>query len=526
MTPKHLFSCALTLGILLFTGCASNKVDTSEKRIEMAKLRDKIRGGWAGQMIGVSFGAPTEFRHLQKIIEGPLPEWSPERLRNSLNQDDLYVDMTFAQVLDDKGLDASTMDFGNMLRDAKYRLWHANLAARRALRRGVSPMESGTPKYNSHANDIDFQIEADFAGLMAPGLPQSSNTICYRAGRVVNEGDGILGGMFVSAMYSAAFFENDPVKVVEAGLAAIPANSEYAKVIADVIRWHKEKPTDWKWNWQQIEDKWDRDEPCPAGALLPFNIDAKLNGAYIVLGMLYGEGDMGKTLDISTRAGQDSDCNPASAAGVLGVMLGYDAIPNEWKNGIDEIANEKFAYTNYSLNSIVESTEKRAVALVQRTGGRVDGSTLVVKTEQPKAMDIPLWNDYGKPVERVSVFDKRWSFKGPWSDVVASEDKRKSADKAGAEASIEFEGTGVILVGTYLQSVRAGTAEVYVDGKLAATVDVSSDEEKDAKGHESIYHDFNLAPGKHTLKLVVLGKPYGDSKGSEVYLNDIVVFRK
>lgn len=526
MTPKHLFTCALTLGLLLFSSCAANKVDTGEKRIEMAKLRDKIRGGWAGQMIGVSFGAPTEFRHLQKIIEGPLPEWNPERLRNSLNQDDLYVDMTFAQVLDDKGLDAQTVDFGNMLRDAKYHLWHANLAARRALRRGVSPMESGTPKYNAHANDIDFQIEADFVGLMAPGLPQSSNDICYRAGRVVNEGDGILGGMFVSAMYSAAFFENDPAKVVEAGLAAIPANSEYAKVIADVIRWHKEKPADWRWNWQQIQDKWDRDEPCPAGALLPFNIDAKLNGAYIVLGMLYGEGDMGKTLDISTRAGQDSDCNPASAAGVLGVMLGYDAIPNEWKNGIEEIANEKFAYTNYSLNTIVESTEKRAVALVERTGGRRDGDTLIVKTEQPKPMDIPLWNDYGKPVERISVFDKRWSFKGPWSDAVASSDKRKIASKAGAEASIEFEGTGVILVGTYLQSVRAGTAEVYLDGKLAATVDVSSDEEEAAKREESIFHDFNLAPGKHTLRVVVLGKPYGDSKGSDVYLNDIVVFQK
>src|SRR5690606_4459857 len=182
---KHLFTGALALGLLLFASCASNNAsDTSEKRIEVAKLRDKIRGGWAGQMIGVSFGAPTEFRSLQKIIEGPLPEWNPERLRNSLNQDDLYVDMTFAQVLDDKGLNATTDDFGNMLRDAKYHLWHANLAARRALRRGVSPMESGTPKYNAHAIDIDFQIEADFVGLMAPGLPQASNDICYRAGRV------------------------------------------------------------------------------------------------------------------------------------------------------------------------------------------------------------------------------------------------------------------------------------------------------------------------------------------------------
>ena len=33
-------------------------------------LLDKIRGGWAGQMIGVSYGAPTEFRYLGEIIAG------------------------------------------------------------------------------------------------------------------------------------------------------------------------------------------------------------------------------------------------------------------------------------------------------------------------------------------------------------------------------------------------------------------------------------------------------------------------
>ena len=70
-------------------------------------------------------------------------KWSPEMVSNSLDQDDLYVDMTFAKVLDDKGLDATTADFGAMLRDAKYRLWHANLSARRALKRGVPAELSG-----------------------------------------------------------------------------------------------------------------------------------------------------------------------------------------------------------------------------------------------------------------------------------------------------------------------------------------------------------------------------------------------
>src|SRR5919202_1293153 len=89
---------------------------TKTQSISLEDLRDKIEGGWAGQMIGVSFGAPTEFRYREKIIEGDLPKWTPERVSNSIQQDDLYVDMTFAKVLDDKGLNATTADFGAMFR--------------------------------------------------------------------------------------------------------------------------------------------------------------------------------------------------------------------------------------------------------------------------------------------------------------------------------------------------------------------------------------------------------------------------
>ena len=89
-------------------------------------------------MIGVSYGLPTEFRFNNQIIpEDRLPEWTPDRVASALDNDDLYVDMTFAAVLDEKGLDATTEDFGAMFRESGYRLWHANLAARRALRRGV-----------------------------------------------------------------------------------------------------------------------------------------------------------------------------------------------------------------------------------------------------------------------------------------------------------------------------------------------------------------------------------------------------
>jgi hypothetical protein len=510
---RHLVTLAAALALCL-------PASAQMRRISLEELRDRVAGGWAGQMIGVSFGAPTEFRYREEIIpRDKLPKWSPEMVKNSLNQDDLYVDMTFAQVLDDKGLDATTEDFGAMFRDAKYALWHANLAARRALKRGVPATLSGTPKYNAHANDIDFQIEADFVGLMAPGMMRSATDIAWRAGRVMNYGDGIYGGIFVSCMYSAAFFENDPRRIVETGLACLPAKSPYARLIADVLRWHKETPDDWERVWREIEKKWNRREPCPSGALKPFNIDAKLNGAYIALGLLFGGGDMTRTIEISTQAGQDSDCNPSSAAGILGVMMGYSKIPDSWKSGIPPIAGEKFRYTNFSFNTIVDSTVSRAIALAKKNGGAAGAQSLTVRWQKPVPARYEVWDDYGSPVERIPASDARWNFSGAWT---ADQSGTKLASEKGASAEISFEGTGFIVVGPYLPG--GGTADVFLDGAPAGSIDVYPDENA-RKGEESVWHVFGLKNGRHSAKIILKGERFGESKGTSLGISDLVVFR-
>ncbi len=500
--------------ILLAAAPPSGKV----REISLERLRDKIAGGWAGQMIGVSYGAPTEFRYRERINEDTLPEWNDRRVENALDQDDLYVDMTLAKVLDDKGLDASTADFGEVFQKAKYRLWHANLAARRALRRGVPAEKAGLPEYNVHANDIDFQIEADFIGLMAPAMPRSSNAICSRAGRLMNYGDGIYGGMFVSGMYAAAFFETDPRRIVEAGLRTIPAGSPYARTIADTLRWAAEYPDDWKKVWALLEKKWNNREPCPEGALRPFNIDARLNGAYIALGLLFGKGDFFRTMDIATRAGQDSDCNPASAVGVLGVVLGYRGIPEVWRRGIPAIADRKFNYTDFTFETITDSTVKRAIRLAESHGGRLQGDTLLIREETPVAPKLEVWDDYGSPVERIGRADARFAFRGEWSEGK----NYRAASSRGAEVVVRFEGTGAILVGPYLPD--GGTADVYLDGKLDRTVDVYPDEDA-TKNSDAVWHRFRLRPGKHELRLVVRGEPFPGSRGTTIGIEDLVVFR-
>jgi ADP-ribosylglycohydrolase len=514
---KRATSCVVA-AILVFTSLARAEA----RQISLDEFRDKVRGAWAGKMVGVVVGFPTEFHFQGKMVpDEAMPVWKPEMIRGALVQDDLYVQMVFAKVIDDKGLGATTADFCEMFRDAKFQLWHASQAARRGLKRGVPAGETGTPKYNAHGNDIAFQINSDFAGLMCPGLPQASNDLISRAARVTCWGDGICGGMFVAGMYTRAFFETDMRKVVEAGLACVPPDTEYAKAITDVLAWSKEEP-DWKKTWQRVNEKYDNQDRCPYGALEPLNIDAKINGAYLAIGLLYGNDEFYKTIDVATRCGQDSDCNPSTAAGIWGAMHGFHAIPERYVSGLGAIADEKFSYTPYTFDGIVQSTIDRAIAQIRATGGAVDGERITIKLQEPKSTPVPQYA-IGKPVERVYCDDARWRWTGDWKrDPAPRNGVERSAETKGAEASIEFEGTGALICGPYL--VNGGTADVYVDRQLDRTVDVLVDDGR-RKAMEDVWHRFDLPPGKHTLKLVVRGEPFRDSKGSEVRVHSLVVYR-
>ena len=57
--------------------------------------------------------------------------------------------------------------------------------------------------------------------------------------------------------------------------------------------------------------------------------NANLNGAAGVLAQLYGAGDFQKTLDLSCAMGFDADNQAATLAGLLGVILGRDGLPDD-----------------------------------------------------------------------------------------------------------------------------------------------------------------------------------------------------
>ena len=105
----------------------------------------------------------------------------------------------FVEVFEKEGMEAPATSHANAFANAEYQLWHANQAARYNILNGIDPPGSGYWENNPHADDIDFQIEADFAGLMNPGMVNSSSEICDRVGHIMNYGDGWYGGVYVAA---------------------------------------------------------------------------------------------------------------------------------------------------------------------------------------------------------------------------------------------------------------------------------------------------------------------------------------
>ena len=93
--PARILAC-LWIAVV----CLSSAGAQEQRTMTRQALRDKIRGGWAGQMIGVAYGAPTEFRSKARILEGELA-WKAGMLENTIHQDDLYVEMTFSKVMDE-----------------------------------------------------------------------------------------------------------------------------------------------------------------------------------------------------------------------------------------------------------------------------------------------------------------------------------------------------------------------------------------------------------------------------------------
>ncbi|MBY0426649.1 MAG: ADP-ribosylglycohydrolase family protein, partial [Cytophagales bacterium] len=348
------------------------------------------------------------------------------------------------------GLDAPSAVLAKDFANTSYNLWFANQVGRYNIQHGLLPPASGHWKNNPEAESIDFQIEADFAGLMCPGMPAYAARICDSVGHIMNYGDGYYGGVFVATMYSVAFFEKKPEDVIQKALISLPPQSGFRKCMEDVVRWHQKYPTDWKQTWFELQKKWGNDNGSPIGIFVPWNIDAKINAAYVLMGLLYGNGDFGKTMEIAIRCGNDSDCNPGTAAGILGVMYGYEKIPAVWKQGLEKVENLPFMGTKNSLNSAAALSLKHAMWVAERNGGKSTADSVYIKKQPVRQVAWEQNMPNHIPTEKLS-----------WNTPLTT------------EKEFSFNGIGYAVAGRVLpeenESDHVFMVEVWLDGKKVET---------------------------------------------------------
>ena len=92
---------------------ACGLLHAEERKLSLETYRDKMEGGWLGQIIGVCWGGPTEFRFNHQIIpDEHVTKWTPELINQAFGQDDLYVEMTFIRSMEEHGIDVSIRQAG------------------------------------------------------------------------------------------------------------------------------------------------------------------------------------------------------------------------------------------------------------------------------------------------------------------------------------------------------------------------------------------------------------------------------
>jgi hypothetical protein len=236
-------------------------------------------------------------------------------------------------------------------------IWVATRRARVLMDQGVVPPSTGSPELNPEgAWAMDAQLETEVFGLIAPGDPETARRRARRFALVTSSGPAVDASAFYAQMYAEAFFESDVNELISSALASEPAGSIVAPIVDDVQRWRKANPDDWRKTRTLIAAKYDTDPEWWA---------SRVNFAVTVMALLYGDGDLRQTINIAGLAGWDADNNMTTSAGLLGVIIGFDALPEPFASATDVYFNEDLSGDLPQFDSVRHIAE-RTVALGSR----------------------------------------------------------------------------------------------------------------------------------------------------------------
>ena len=300
------------------------------------EYRDKVLGCWMGKNIGGTLGGPYE----GKLEMNDVTFYTGLTDGKPLPNDDLDLQLVWLTAIERRGiwhLNERTLGeywlsyiLGHM---SEYGVCQAN------IRNGLIPPLSGACNNERYKDSNGAWIRSEIWACLFPGSPDEAAYYGYCDSCCDHAGDGIYAEMFTCALEAAAFVESDLQKLLDIALARIPQDSQIARAVK-IARDAYAKKLSFKDARNQVWDTFNDG----------LHFRAAVNIGYVMLALLYGEGDFGKTVALAVNCGDDTDCTAGTAGSVLGIIQGRKAIPEEWTKPIgDSIVTctiDTFSFSN------------------------------------------------------------------------------------------------------------------------------------------------------------------------------------
>lgn len=323
--------------------------------------RDQVHGSWTATMVANHSGLPIEGIWLDEPGPGEtvelvlLDQWSTD--------DDTHVEWLDLHILETYGLNPTYPQIRDEWVDhLNGDIWVATRAARDLMDDGVLPPATGSLPLNPEgAWAMDAQLETELFGLINPGRPDRARDQARFFAQVTSSGPAVDASAFYAHLYSIAFGSSDIATLIAHARAAEPQDSIVAPIVDDVVRWHREAPEDWRSTRAQIKEAYDTDPEWWA---------SRVNFATTIMALLYGEGDLRRTIDIAGLAGWDADNNMTTSAGLLGTIVGFDDLPEPFASATDVYFNEDLSGDLAQFDTVSNIAERTAdLGLLSRANG-------------------------------------------------------------------------------------------------------------------------------------------------------------
>lgn len=392
-------SCLLAaFAAWLLIGVAPAQAQAPEmKSISADEYEAKVYASWIGQIIGNIYGLPHENQHVDKPgadrfpygyeIENPDPDDFEHgygsrlphvrEVDGAFSDDDTDIEYMYLLAMEKHGPEPTYAQLADAwMHHVRSRVWLANRAALGAMHFGFQPPVTGMREYNPHWFQIDPQLVNEIWAVTAPGMVDYAVQKSAWAARITNDDWGIEPTMFYGAMYAAAFFESDARELIEIAIDAMPEGSYFVETVQEMKRLHERHPDDWQAAWYEMARIYYLEDEPDTRTIW----NANLNGAASILALLYGNNDFQRTLDLACALGFDADNQAASMAGLMGLALGIEGIPEEllypvdgWTEPFNDFYKNETRHDmpDASLKDMARRMALQGEAILLKHGGRV-----------------------------------------------------------------------------------------------------------------------------------------------------------